>query len=264
MARQQKGTWDQLNRINTLLGIGFSVPVVTGVSYVFGVLGQRVPLFSAFCTFGIAFCFLVCFLVLSLCAALRAYAKKKGRATSEGTPDKFTEIILWKWWPWIILAACIIFSSPFIETRPRLPEGISPELLNLPIASYKEMRGSTIIGKTVVINEVPRSTKEPMIIRNKSFEHCKIVGPAVLAIAPDIELHQCRFGIEPNEPESILLETKSKWVTLGCWYQQTANFKNVIFWILALLARKSVSMFYEIREWANKPQKRGQSRITAY
>jgi hypothetical protein len=82
----------------------------------------------------------------------------------------------------------------------------------MPIASYREMRQPIISGRTVILMEVPRNRSEPMIsgvIEDKVFEHCSIIGPAVVAASGKNDITLSEFYTGGN-PDNLLLETKGK------------------------------------------------------
>jgi hypothetical protein len=178
MARGPERGWKQLDRLNAVWALLFSQPVLWGASVIIAVLGQHVPLISAFGGFGMAVTCVASFLLLSACAALQAYAKRNSRKAQQEPAGRFHSLIRWKWWPRIILIVCVVVGAFFIDTRPKLPQDFNPSALSLPIATYREMRAATIVGRTVLISEVPR---DGAFIKGKTFSQCHIIGPAVLA-----------------------------------------------------------------------------------
>ena len=135
----------------------------------------------------------------------KAIAKSKGGKIKEVKPNGF---FLWWGWRWIFLVSCVIVGLRFVDTRPVLPMGVNLSKITLPIASYSEMRGQQITGRTVILSAMPRFSV-PFVIKNKKFYKCIILGPAVVAWDNNIVIGQCAFN--GHDIESCLLETKSKY-----------------------------------------------------
>jgi hypothetical protein len=121
--------------------------------------------------------------------------------------------------PWVYVFGLLIFSFGLAVTniknradRPKLPPGIDPSTENLPIATYSDMQKDTIVGKAVVINEVPHDPKHTQRIVEKTFIGCDIIGPQVIIPTGDFRFMEDQFESPKKlnpDIESILLETKS-------------------------------------------------------
>ena len=172
-------------------------------------LGQNVPYISAFGMFGVFVTGLGVLLVLSLVVCLQTIVKRKRRSIQATPTGRFEKIIQWKIWRWLIFAACLIIGISFLELRPKLPYGLSPSAISLPIASYREMSKNAIFGKTVIITAVPRNLASPMALKDKTFQNCLIIGPAVLAPTSNNAFVLCQFGVLPSGVNSILLQSDS-------------------------------------------------------
>jgi hypothetical protein len=185
-----------------------SPPVMAGYAYLFSMFSQSVPCISALGFLGLAVTFMLAWLLLSAIKRLQVHSTlpmNKRKQQIELSP--FQKIIQWKWWKWVISVGCFVLGTFFLDLKPNLPSGVSPSEIYLPLASYKEMREKNIVGKTVILTQMPMSS--PMIIKDKDFFHCLILGPAVVVATGGI-LGQCQFDAHSN-PEDILLETKSRW-----------------------------------------------------
>lgn len=207
-AKSKGGFWQFIGKFADVQQL-FSVPITIGISSIGATLSQHVPFISAFGLFGL-FCVAVgIFLLLSICVWLRPKSKNKARSGTAVENGMLSRILDWKGWKWMICAACVIVSLWFVDSHPPLPAGINPALITLPIASYREMRESTIVGRTVILNAVPRSKLLSTVIEAKTFEHCLILGPAVVGLIYPNTFHATGFDIAEPTRESILMETKS-------------------------------------------------------
>jgi MFS family permease len=204
--RHSNDLWEKLGRF-VLLKELFSGPVIIGFSALTAMLSQREPFISALGWFGMICTGLGACLVLSLCAWLQSKAFGEKRTADKVEEGRIYKIVHWWGWQWLFLAVCLIVSCLFIDSRPRLPSWEKPGVITMPIASYREMQKEKVVGRTVLINEVPRDSQDPMHIKNKIFEHCVILGPAVLALTHTLMV-SCELQ-SWKSADDILLESKS-------------------------------------------------------
>lgn len=193
-------SWQFLERASILKDIFFAGPVQAGIAWVIGVMAQHVPVISALGIFGILACGLVAYLVLSGCNALNAFAKKRARSSTTTAPSRLMKFFMWRGWKWVVAVALFVVGALAIETRPPMPRGIPIQAITLPVATHSQLNQPEVHGKSVILSHVPRSPEHPMLIRNKTFQNCEIIGPAVVAIRNSNDLKQCTFMIIENRP----------------------------------------------------------------
>ena len=145
------------------------------------------------------------FLVLCVCLALISYINRNCTHEQRTKAQKRNSKII----AWSIAGICVLSGYLLWEKSPQLPRGVDPSIVKFPIASYSEMKKDTIFGRTVIISEVPRDSKNLSRIKEKQFDNCQILGPAVVTPEGfDRVFTQCEFGILNNDIESIFLEAK--------------------------------------------------------
>src|SRR5689334_3371820 len=166
-----------LSKIADILQVSTAFPITLGVSWFVGVLSQNVPFVTAYGLFGMIVITTLFFLVFSLIRRLWFPKSKKKGGNDQAEPgiQKFFQS---KWIGWGFLIVCIVAGLCQIEVRPRLPLGFPPSEVTHPIASRNEMRKGRITGRSVIISEVPRATDNPVVISDKTFYQCQIIGPA--------------------------------------------------------------------------------------
>jgi len=201
--------WDLLHKVALVKEL-FSAPIIYGLSWLGAMLSQYVPVVSAFGWFGIFFSGIGTYLLLSICARLQAGGKWGNRRATVQEYGRIDRIMKWRGWQWIIFAACVVIGCSFLELRPRLPSWVSPTLISMPIASYREMQKDKIVGRTVILTEVPRSQKEPLVIENKTFEHCVFWGPAVVVLVSGDDFEHNLIGAAERNPDDVLFITKAQ------------------------------------------------------
>lgn len=205
MSKRTSRVWEFAEKFVILKEIFTTSPVLAGLAWLIAMFGQSVPYISAFGLFGIIVTAVIAFLVFSVCLALQSVSKKK-RSPQRMPQTPLQKVIQWRIWRWLIFTACLITGSFFLDLRPTLPSGISPSEISLPIASYRDMKETRIIGKTVILGQVPNA--RPMVIENKEFDSCLILGPAVVTGIGANHFWGNQFDTF-TDPRDILLETKT-------------------------------------------------------
>lgn len=248
--KKKTGLWEVISRASNLQGL-FSVPIMCGISSIGAMLSQHIPIISAFGGFGIFCSFLATLLILSICSWLK-FKTKKNIPKTEIDPPWWKGLILWAGWKWIIMIDLFLISYCFFDSRPPLPIGIMPSNILFPIASYNDMQQSNIVGKSIIITAMPRN-EPPLAIKNKRFENCQIIGPAVLGLSGELFLEQCRFGVLNRDPDSIFLETKSEDILAGFTEMRDCQFVQCHFLAICFAGPPSFIKKMESQLLENSP-----------
>jgi hypothetical protein len=183
-AAQASGVLSLINNLVTL----FNGPLVVAVSALGSALSQKIPFISAYGAFGLLVVGLLLFFVSAAASALWVWVAGKlneGRAAKKkGATNKLV---------WSVAIACVFLGIFFYRHAPPLPAGIPPAVLELPMATYRELQQDRIVGRSVVLNQLPQVPGRATTIQNKVFENCILLGPTVIAMPSNTVVRQCRF-----------------------------------------------------------------------
>ena len=138
-----------------------SAPVLAGISCLGATMTQRVPYLSNFGDFGMLMFAICIFVLLSLGKWLQHQAAPVSARKNPKTLTKYQKIILWWGWKWIIFISFVFAACLLIDFKPTLPAFVNPSQISLPVASFREMNQSSIIGKTVILSQVPTEKNAP-------------------------------------------------------------------------------------------------------
>lgn len=200
----KNNVWITIGRGADILSLLSTKIVSLGISCLMGATAQNVPTVSTLGFFGMGMVTILCLFILTLTAWLgERSAKTKKFATRISGHGKWQKILRWIFGIGLIGAA--IYQ---IELRPTLPLGISKAEVLHPIATYSEMNKPVIRGRTVIVTALPRKRGSTLLIADKRFEQCQIIGPAALLIVPPFEMSQCQ--VAGVDREGVFFETKSK------------------------------------------------------
>jgi type IV secretory pathway VirB2 component (pilin) len=183
-AAQASGVLSLINNLVTL----FNGPLAVGIAALGSALSQNIPSISAYGGFGVIVVGLLLFLVAAAASALWMYVagrlNERRPAKKKGATNKLV---------WCVALACVGLGIFFYRHAPPLPPGIPETVLELPMATYRELRQNKIVGRTVVLNQLPQEPGRATTIQNKAFENCILLGPAVITLPSNNVVRQCRF-----------------------------------------------------------------------
>jgi hypothetical protein len=162
----------------------------------------------------------------------------------------------------LVLLVFLIFSIRSVKKELLDPNqrGVLDALLNqygqfrnTPIATWDDLSKTIISDKVVFIMDVPRGPNSPVIIEGKRFEGCAILGPAILAVQPGIEMIGCTFLVKGGI-ETMLFEVPPPGVKVGGIGFRSTSFISCTFFVIGFASDKGFLDY--MRQESNKRPKR--------
>jgi hypothetical protein len=84
---------------------------------------------------------------------------------------------------------------------------------HLPPAQAQELAAPYIRGRRITITDL--ITPQDVVVRQKTFEHCDLFGPAVISLLGNGLLSQCSFAAPQSNVENILIEIAANRYVVG-------------------------------------------------
>lgn len=94
--------------------------------------------------------------------------------------------------------------------------------------------------ETVRMSELAR---DDIIIRNRRFDHCTILGPAVIALLRDVNMSNITIGVQNSDIETVLIEIPDGKYQIGIIGLENCNITSCSFEKIAFIGtRDSLDM----------------------
>jgi len=194
--------------LSDMLGVLQFQPFMLAMSLLVADLWSHIPSVSMLGWAGITAIVVIWYIMFLLCNWLRLKTQRKQKKAAVMPNTILRKIVAWGGWKWFVSAAMIVVGIKLIDFRPRLRHPYTDT--TRPVATYREMQQSNIVGRTVIMTELAQMSdpKHGLIVSNMRFQECDFLGPCVIVGLGGTDFRYCGFAGAQDRPESILLERK--------------------------------------------------------